>query len=233
MISPKSPNDLLELALRLEIEERMDVFPSDEDIPKPVFSKSFKKKMKALIKSQERPKVIRILFVAAKRTAVVLLTVALMAMTTVLSVEALRNQLFSFVAEVFETYTAIHFQRISPSADGRYTDPEFTVSVPTYIPKGYKLIEGYYDMGVDLEYEDGLGGNISFSKSYLSGVGMNLNTEGVELIKIEMNGCPGFYYSNIGMQVFIWYDDYYLYWISTTLPKYEAEKIAKSVKLKK
>lgn len=230
MISPKSPNDLLELALRLEIEERMDVFPSDEDIPKPVFSKSFKKKMKALIKSQKRPKVIRILFVAAKRTAVVLLTVALMAMTTVLSVEALRNQLFSFVAEVFETYTAIHFQRISPSADGRYTDPEFTVSVPTYIPKDFTLVDSSFLETVRLEYEDGLGGNISYDQDYLSGVGMDLNTEGVKLIKIEMNGCPGFYYSNLGMQSILWYDDYYLYSVSTTLPKYEAEKIAKSVK---
>lgn len=222
--------DRFELAIQCEIEDRMIADTLDDALSEHIFSERFEKKMKALIKSQDRPKVIRILFVAAKRAAVVLLTAALVTMTTVLSVEALRKQLFSFVAEVFEKYTAIHFQQISPSADGRYTDPEFTVSVPTYIPKGYKLIEGYYDMGVDLEYEDGLGGNISFSKSYLSGVGMNLNTEGVELIKIEMNGCPGFYYSNIGMQVFIWYDDYYLYWISTTLPKYEAEKIAKSVK---
>lgn len=232
-MTPQNARELLERALQCEIEERMYAFSLEQATSSHVFSKRFEKKMKPLLKQAERPKAIRLFVDGARRVAMIALVATILTMTTVLSVEALRTRFFAMVAERFQQYTAIYFEPTVPVEDGAFLDQVFIASVPTYIPDGFMLVLSSFDECVMLEYDNGAGGNFSYDQNYLSGIGMHLNTEGVELEEIEINDFPGYYYSNVGMQSFLWYDDTFLYSICTTLPKYEAEKIAKSVKLKK
>lgn len=60
---------------------------------------------------------------------------------------------------------------------------------------------------------------------------MQINTEGIDLEELEFNGLPAKYYSNQGVQNLIWYDNNYMYIISSTLNKDMVLDIAKSVKL--
>jgi len=54
--------------------------------------------------------------------------------------------------------------------------------------------------------------------------------EGIE--RLEFKGLPAVYYSNQGVQNLLWYDETYMYMVSSTLDKDAVFKIAGSVKVK-
>ena len=54
--------------------------------------------------------------------------------------------------------------------------------------------------------------------------------EGME--RLEFKGLPAVYYSNQGVQNLLWYDETYMYMVSSTLDKDAVFKIAGSVKVK-
>ena len=56
-------------------------------------------------------------------------------------------------------------------------------------------------------------------------------TIGVELEELEFKGLPAKYYSNQGVQNLLWYDDKYMYLVSSTLDRYIVFKIAESVEI--
>jgi len=56
-------------------------------------------------------------------------------------------------------------------------------------------------------------------------------TIGVELEELEFKCLPAKYYSNQGVQNLLWYDDKYMYLVSSTLDRYIVFKIAESVEI--
>lgn len=219
-------DELLREALELEIAARMEAVPAH--LPAHGFSKRFLRKMRRLERDADRPKVLRIAARETRRAACVLLAAAVVGMAAVMSVEGLRTRFFDILIETYQKYSQVFFQK-----DEEYAHPrEFLYREPTYIPEGFELTFSEYVEGVGLEYEDGEGGSISYLQSWQSGTGIQLNTEGVELEETTVNGWPGYYYSNKGTQTLLWYDDYYVYTVLSSLDKEEVEKIAKSTKLK-
>jgi hypothetical protein len=61
---------------------------------------------------------------------------------------------------------------------------------------------------------------------------MHINTEGIEVERFEFKGLPAMYYSNQGVQNLLWYDETYMYMVSSTLDKDAVFEIAGSVKVK-
>lgn len=111
-------------------------------------------------------------------------------------------------------------------------DRGFVVYEPGYIPEGFELINRINDGLVLLEYQRGED-FISYTQQRIENVSMHINTEGIEVEKFEFKGLPAVYYSNQGVQNLLWYDERYMYMVSSTLDKDAVFKIAGSVKPKK
>jgi len=72
---------------------------------------------------------------------------------------------------------------------------------------------------------------ISYNQQYLRDISININTEGVKLEELEFRGLPARYYSNQGVQNLFWYDDKYMYMVSSTLDRDIVIKIAESIEI--
>lgn len=70
---------------------------------------------------------------------------------------------------------------------------------------------------------------ISYSQQTVSKVTMHINTQGVKLEDTSVNGLSAKYYSNQGVQTLIWYDDYYVYILSSALDSTAVFRIAESI----
>ena len=101
--------------------------------------------------------------------------------------------------------------------------------IPSYIPEGFVLVNQDSNGSVLLEYEKG-NDYISYKQVRLNEVSMQINTEGIELEDLNFNGLPSKYYSNHGVQNLIWYDENYMYRVSSTLDRTVVFKVAESVK---
>lgn len=203
-----------------------------EQAPEHRFSEQFEKRMRKLIKEQKRSPQARKAITFTKRAVLVLAALLAMAFGTVMSVEGLRVQFFKLVSEVFEKYTAITFDKNEAVSTGSDSFVQYELS---YIPEGFsvesEICEPVTGM-IFTAYRNETGSKIEFSQDTLENVSMSINTEGVNQEKMSINGCDAYYFSNIGMQSIYWFDDEYLYMISSDLDKEVVLKIAKSIKIK-
>ena len=142
-----------------------------------------------------------------------------------MSVSAVRAAVFEFITEVYEKFTHIFFNESRSSSDSA---GEFIVRRPSFIPEGFELVSEKTAGPVLLVYEKG-SDYISYSQQRVEDVSMDINTEGAELEELEFKGLPAKYYSNQGVQNLLWYDDEYLYMVSSTLDRDAVFRIAESV----
>ena len=199
---------LKEAVIQADIYE-IETLPTDDEIEYE-FSNGFKRKMKKLIrKSKTRSSVGAMAFLRRRAVAFVAAIIILFASAT----------------EVYEKFTNIFFNESRSSQD---TADGFTIYEPTYIPEGFELVNKNIDGLILLEYEKG-NDFISYSQQCLENVSMHINTEGVELEELEFKGLPAKYYSNQGVQNLLWYDDEYMYMVSSTLDRDIVFKIAESI----
>jgi len=160
-----------------------------------------------------------------RRRAVALIAAIIILFASAMSVSAVRAAVFEFITDVYEKFTHIFFDESRSSQDA--TDG-FAIYVPAYIPEGFELVNKKTGGLVLLEYEKG-DEFISYSQQRLENVSININTEGTELEELEFKGLPAKYYSNQGVQNLLWYDDEYLYMVSSTLDRDAVFRIAESV----
>jgi (2Fe-2S) ferredoxin len=142
-----------------------------------------------------------------------------------MSVSAVRAAVFEFITEVYEKFTHIFFNESPPSQESA---DELSIRRPSFIPEGFELVNEKTTGPVLLVYEKG-SDYISYSQQRLENVSLQVNTEGAELEELKFNGLPAKYYSNRGVQNLLWYDDEYLYMVSSTLDRDTVFRIAGSV----
>lgn len=201
----------------------IDSLPSDDEINY-VFSKRFKRRMNKLIAQYGPEKKNKKSHVARKRWIAILAAV-IMAISTVMSVSAAREAVFQFVSQVYKKYSQIFF---SQSLSVSQNSVVFTKHKPHYIPAGFQLVHSETNELLRLEYknDDDI---IMYSQQNASDISMHINIEGTKLEDLKLNGIPAKYYSNHGLQNIIWYDDRYMYMVSSTLNRETVLKIAESV----
>jgi hypothetical protein len=146
-------------------------------------------------------------------------------LATAMSVSAVRAAVFEFITEAYEKFTHIFFEESPPSQESA---DEYIIRRPTFIPEGFELVNEKTTGPVLLVYEKG-SDYISYSQQRLENVSLQVNTEGAELEELKFNGLPAKYYSNRGVQNLLWYDDEYLYMVSSTLDRDTVFRIAGSV----
>ncbi|MEG6613026.1 DUF4367 domain-containing protein [Pseudoclostridium thermosuccinogenes] len=203
----------------------MENLPTDDEIEYE-FSNRFERKMKKLIRQNQKGSSVRPAILLRRRVAAVIAAIIIL-FAAAMNVSAVRSAVFEIITEVYEKLTHIFFNENRSSQNA--TDG-FAVFEPAYIPEGFKLINRDTDGMVLLEYEKG-NDFISYSQQYLGNISININTEGVKLEELEFNGLPARYYSNQGVQNLLWYDDKYMYMVSSTLDRDIVFKIAESVEI--
>ena len=203
----------------------LEALPADSEIDHE-FSRDFEMKMRKLIRKSKKNSRVGEGIVWRKKI-VILIATAMILFASTMSISAVRAPVIKLITEVYEKFTHIFFEKDQTSQ--RITD-EFVVYEPTFIPKDFELFNRVINGHVLLEYEFA-NDYISYSQQYLEGISTHINTEGVELEELEFNGFNAMYYSNQGMQSLIWYNDTYIYTISSTLDRDTIFKIASSIKV--
>jgi hypothetical protein len=213
---------LREAVVRADIRE-LEAMPADHEIEHE-FSKRFERRMGKLIRRGKTGSPVgAIAFLRRHMVAFVAAIIILFA--SAMSVSAVRAAVFEFITEVYEKFTHIFFNESRSSSDSA---GEFIVRRPSFIPEGFELVSEKTAGPVLLVYEKG-SDYISYSQQRVEDVSMDINTEGAELEELEFKGLPAKYYSNQGVQNLLWYDDEYLYMVSSTLDRDAVFRIAESV----
>jgi len=213
---------LREAVVRADIRE-LEAMPADHEIEHE-FSKRFERRMGKLIRRGKTGSPVgAIAFLRRHMVAFVAAIIILFA--SAMSVSAVRAAVFEFITEVYEKFTHIFFNESRSSSDSA---GEFIVRRPSFIPEGFELVSEITAGPVLLVYKKG-SDYISYSQQRVEDVSMDINTEGAELEELEFKGLPAKYYSNQGVQNLLWYDDEYLYMVSSTLDRDAVFRIAESV----
>jgi hypothetical protein len=213
---------LREAVIKADICE-LEAMPADHEITHE-FSKRFERRMGKLVRRGKTGSPAGGA-VFLRRRAVALIATIIILFASAMSVSAVRAAVFEFVTEVYEKFTHMFFEESPPSQE---SSDEFIVRRPSFIPEGFELVDEKTAGPVLLVYENG-SDYISYSQQRLEDVSMDINTEGAELEEVEFNGHPAKYYSNRGVQNLLWYDDEYLYMVSSTLDRDTVFRIAESV----
>lgn len=203
----------------------LNALPGDEAIGHH-FSLEFERKMRALIRMSTKRN--RSYF---KKRLVTAIAAILLLIATAMSVSAVRHAVFDFVALVYEKFTHFYFDTSRGAAPSEAPDSNFALYLPGFIPEGFeeKISDIYESAYIYRCYKNG-NDNIDFYQRDIEGVSIDINTEGVIWEEIEFNGFTAKYYSNKGVQNLIWYDDNYMFMVSSTLDRETVFKIAESVK---
>ncbi|MGI6332888.1 MAG: DUF4367 domain-containing protein [Zhaonellaceae bacterium] len=213
---------LREAVVRADIRE-LEAMPADHEIEHE-FSKRFERRMGKLIRRGKTGSPVgAIAFLRRHMVAFVAAIIILFA--SAMSVSAVRAAVFEFITEVYEKFTHIFFNESPPSQESA---DELSIRRPSFIPEGFELVNEKTTGPVLLVYEKG-SDYISYSHQRVEDVSMDINTEGAELEELEFKGLPAKYYSNQGVQNLLWYDDEYLYMVSSTLDRDAVFRIAESV----
>lgn len=203
---------------------KINALPSDDQIDH-IFSAKFERNMEKLIRqskkesSVRKPRVLNKRFIAALVAMIIIIS-------TAMSVSAIRQRVIEFITEVYQKYTQVFFNE---SQSSQLESELFTAYMPSYIPKGFELVNQDTNGAVLLDYEKG-NDFISYEQGWIDEISMQINTEGVQLEELKFNNLPAKYYSNKGVQNLIWYDNRYMYMVSSTLNRETVFKIAESVK---
>lgn len=134
--------DLLEQAVKIACEK--DYVNEVSGISKDVhtFSEEFEVKMKELIAPSKVQKAKRKL---KKRhyLLVAILVVFMIAGTTALAVDEIREQIFEYFESLFSDHTDVYFE--SKEDEIKTTLPREEIMKPEYIPEGFRMEEEIYD----------------------------------------------------------------------------------------
>ena len=125
----------------------INALPADAQIEY-TFTIGFQWRMKKLIRLSKKQ------FVPMtrwnKRTLVVcILTLSL---ASAMSVSAIRKQVFKFISEIYEKYSAIHYEKSDQTDQFQIDNDEFEAKIPEYIPQGFELIYEVREGFVLLDY---------------------------------------------------------------------------------
>lgn len=203
-----------------------------QQVPEHNFSRRFEKRMQRLIKEERRSPQVQKAVTFSKRAILVLAALLVMAIGMVMSVEGLRVQFFKLVSETFEKYTAIAFDKNEAVST---EDSSFVQYELSYIPEGFSVESEICEPVTKVHYvvySNKEGKVINLSQECLENVSTSINTEGVSQEKISINGFDGYCFSNIGLQSIYWYNNEYLFMVSSSLDRNTVLKIAESIRIK-
>jgi hypothetical protein len=215
---------ILAKALDDELTEKYAALLDFEDATPHTFSHKFEKNCGRLVKAR-RKLYYTLIATAQRRVACVIATIFVLSIVTVMSVGALRTPLFSFIAETFKKYSIV-------KTDNAENSPVIIEDVYgiTYPLDGFEIT--FEDKNADALYlcygkddED-----IIFQQHTKLSYNQVINTEGTEILYIQMNDYEVMYYYNMNYHSYIWESKEYVFVVGSNLDKETSDEIVLSVK---
>jgi len=212
---------------RIEKEELDDLYKAAQESPH-VFSEKFERKMNWTLSNSSKS-YFSMINTAAKRVAIVAVTVFTLMTITTFSVDALRKPVVQFFTRIFHEFTNIVFQ-----VDEETELIPQTIEVshfPAYIPDGYTLSEEVtLGDSIEIIYKNEEQNDLIFNQYTIEPTNLGVDTEDGIIENIFVGVYEAKYFSNKGIQQLIWTDGTYGYHILGSISKEEIVLMAESVK---
>lgn len=215
----------LQEAFDLFVREQNALLPDEETLSTITFTDSFKQRMQKLLRRQRQG--FFVLFgTVGRRIASIAVAVLVATTVTTVSVEALREPVFQFFAEVYEKFTQVLFEDDSPSPPVT----ELEKRMPMYIPNGY-VMESETHLGFWYKsiYVNKSGNTLRYSQRFKESVEVQADTEDIQYTNVLIGDYQGVMYNNKGFNYVIFSDGKYTYTISSDTIVSELIKIAESI----
>lgn len=222
-------NDLLKRALMEAQKIEMAKLPTEDELSNAhMFSDAFNAKMDKLI-VKTKNKYVYLGNLQIRKVAVAAIIFILVSGAS-MSVEAVRRPIVNFFIEVYEKFTKLSFENedkiILPITIEKFYLPE-------EIPKGYsKLEENNGNTFFEIVYSDSIN-EIVFQQFTLTYAYVGLDTENVDMVKINIQGHDGWTYANKNTTVILWNDGEYAFMLTGMEDLSSLEHMANSIKIKK
>ena len=202
--------------------------PSEEDIAKDqALSRRFIRRMDRVV--QEKHKTPR----SWKRMLLVAALVSTI-LAAAVSTYAYREDISNFFIRVYEKYSEIIFPKpseTSKSTNGSEPSHGLEDNLPVSIPAGYQESDRLLLIGLlQITYTDDSGNMLLYDKSEQGNQTIGINTEGIEVEELMVNGYKGIYYSNLGQNNLIWADGAYIHGITGIITKEDIIDMANMTK---
>lgn len=216
-------NNSMEEACQLALSADMRNYDSIEILEKPIYSKSFRKKLKELNIKQDN----NIFFLIAKKAAILIL-VFIMSLSTflVFNTEA-RTKFINWIIEKFPKYSIFTYQYVNE--DNSSVDlASFKIK---YIPKGFEL-SNTHEMRNALIYNYLSDSNQVFDIKLSVPSGENksyYDTENAEIEEFIFKESQAYTWQTDGITYLLWYQDGVDFNIYGNLSKEEIIKIAENI----
>lgn len=221
-------DELLRTALAEYVESELARLPSDAEIGTHKFSKSFERKMQRLIDSEHKSYGFMVR-TTGRRVISVLVAVMLLTTTALFSVSATRGPIVTFFTEAYDKFTAVFFDKPETTTYSDESDPLEEITVG-YIPEGFELIsKNGSEMSCRLEYANEVEHSLIIMVRPIGEAGLTFDTEGVEVVSIEVNGYDGIYYYQKGISSVMWNDNNRYYIIRGDLDYNAIMEVAESI----
>ena len=221
-----------------------------EDLSEIVIPDGLRSRVEGLLKSERERLARRKIH---RRAAVILIAALLAALTTCMSIPAVREKLYEIAVtfhDKFFTYQSVPIEtgKVTQTSEETVSgvisettsdDTEFVFTfekrVPTYIPAGYELIDDeILDVLVKIAWWDDENGRLLEYEQYPIGkLSFMIDSEDAEIRDVVIQGNPGIASvekTEDGQEIVLgWNDGIYDYSLCTSLPFEETIKIAESV----
>ena len=215
----------LQDAFELFIRQQNALLPDEETLSTVTLSDSFKQRMQKLLRRQKKG--FFVMFgTAGRRIASIAVAVLVAATVTTVSVEALREPVFQFFAEVYEKFTQVLFVDDEPKT----STVELKKRMPTYVPAGY-VVENEIetDSAVAIKYTNNKGEKLRYSQHFKKDGEVQANTENVLCTDVLIGNRQGITYKNKEINTLAFSDSQYTYTLSGNISIDELQKMAESL----
>ncbi len=194
-------------AFELFVRQQNALLPDEETLSTVTLSDGFKQRMQKLLRQQQKG--FFVLFgTAGRRIASIAVAVLVAATVTTVSVEALREPVFQFFAEVYEKFTQIFFVDDTPNV----SEIQFKKKTPAYIPEGY-VVESEMDLETmyRITFSNDNREKIRYTQQDRASIEAIIDTEDVTYENIIIGDRPGITYKNNGFVYIVFTDEEYAY----------------------
>lgn len=211
----------------------LDTLPSREELPEHQFSKGFERKMKKLIRNQQRAPWLNKFISVSKRVAIVALAILTVSFSCLMCVEAYREKFIEVITEIFEELTRYSF---SSSHTEKMEWGEITFD---YLPDGMFEVDRTHNsetLDQSIYFEDSAERWFYVSQEIMvkgKQSTMILDTEDADVSTTDLNGYKATLIVKGEHTTLMWEDDVSVMLISGDFPSDEIIKIASGIHISK
>ena len=165
------------------------------------FSEKFETQIKKLIHRREKQYYVLINTVA-KRVAMIILAVIITTVSATIGIAAIYQPFADFIMEIFDDHTLI---RPNPDNQTSSVDPlsKWKAYTPSYIPEGFEVKNRMTGFEYDFKRYSSKEGFFFIEQCAVYNGHISIDTEGVCVEDIYINGIKGIYYENKGEKTII------------------------------